>query len=56
MRYLHEHPQSSYVTALFADSMLSFVLPKGATLEVLAARLALLDKNEPLTVSVKLGS
>jgi hypothetical protein len=56
MRNLHEHSQSSYVTALFADRALSFALPKGATLEDLADRLTQLGKGEPLTVTVKLDS
>jgi hypothetical protein len=56
MRNLHEHSQSSSVTALFADRALSFALPKGATLEDLADRLTHLGKGEPLTVTVKLES
>jgi hypothetical protein len=53
MRNLHEHSQSSHVTALFADRALSFALPKGATLKDLAGRLTHLGKGEPLTITVK---
>jgi hypothetical protein len=56
MRNLHEHSQSSYVTAVFADRALSFALPMGATLEDLADRLIHLGKGEPVTVTVKLES
>jgi hypothetical protein len=44
------------VTALFADRTLSFALPKGATFEALAARLADLDGRKPSTVTVRLDS
>jgi hypothetical protein len=45
---------SSNVSALFADRAFSFVLPNGATLGDLAARLARLGAGTPLTVTVKL--
>lgn len=51
-----EDLRSSHVTALFADHELSFALPKGATLEDLAGRLAFLDRGKPLTVTLRLHS
>jgi hypothetical protein len=56
MQHLHQHSQSSHVTALFADRALSFALPKGATFEDLVDRLVFLGGREPLAVIVSLGS
>jgi hypothetical protein len=56
MQNILTHPRSSHVTALFADRMLSFTLPKGATFEALAARLANLDGRKPSTITVTLDS
>jgi hypothetical protein len=56
MRSIHEEPHSSCVTALFADRALSFVLPKGATLEDLAGRLASLRVGTPVAINVRLDS
>lgn len=56
MQYLEEDPQSSHVTALFADRALYFALQKGGTLEDLVFRLIFLDGREPLAIIVKLGS
>jgi hypothetical protein len=56
MRNTLADPQPSHVTALFDDRMLSFALPKGATLGDLAGRLALLDGRQPSTVTVTLGT
>jgi hypothetical protein len=56
LRNILENAQSSEVTALFADDARSFALPKGATLENLADRLALLERREPLMVTVRLDS
>jgi hypothetical protein len=53
---IHEKPHSSCVTALFADRSLSFVLPKGATLEDLAGHLASLHVGTPVAINVKLDS
>ena len=54
MRSTHEEPHSSCVTAFFADCALSFVLPKGATLEALAGRLASLRVGTPFAIKVRL--
>jgi hypothetical protein len=56
MQNILEPGRSSHVTALFADRALSFTLPKGATFEFLAKRLALLDGRVPSTVTVKLDA
>ena len=56
MQGIHEEPHSSCVTALFADRALSFVLPRGATLEDLAGRLASLQFGAPVAINVRLGS
>ena len=56
MRNIHEQPHSNWVTALFADRELSFVLPKGATLEDLAGRLASLHVGTPVAIKVRLDS
>ena len=56
MRSVHEEPHSNCVTALFADRALSFVLPKGATLEDLARRLASLRVGTPVAINVRLDS
>jgi hypothetical protein len=56
VRNLHQQPYSSCVTALFADRALSFVLPKGATLEDLAGRLASLHVGTPVSINVRLDS
>ena len=50
------HPHSNHVVAVFADSMLAFELPRGATLEDLAARLAYLGERHagtPLEITVR---
>jgi len=50
------HPYSHHVVALFSDSMLAFELPRGATLEDLAARLAYLGERHagsPLEITVR---
>jgi hypothetical protein len=56
MRNILQASPPSKVTALFADHALSFALPKGATLEDLADRLARLGGGAPLTITVKLDS
>jgi hypothetical protein len=56
MRSIHVEPHSSCVTALFADRALSFILPKGATLEDLVGRLAFLHDDTPVAINVKLDS
>jgi len=56
LRNVLGNSQSSQVTALFADHAVSFTLPKGATFENLADRFALLDRREPLMVTVRLDS
>ena len=56
MRNIHEQPDSNRVTALFADRELSFVLPKDATLEDLAGRLASLRVGTPVAINVRLDS
>jgi hypothetical protein len=56
VRNIHEEPHSSSVTALFADRALSFVLPKGATLEDLAGRLSSLHVGTPIAINVRLDS
>jgi hypothetical protein len=56
VRNIHEQPHSNYVTALFADRELSFVLPKGATLEDLAGRLTSLRAGTPVAINVKFDS
>jgi hypothetical protein len=56
VRIIHEEPHSSCVTALFADRSLSFILPKGATLEDLAGRLASLHVGTPVAINVRLDS
>ena len=56
MRNIHEQPHSNYVSALFADRELSFVLPKGATLEDLAGRLTSLRAGTPMAINVKFDS
>jgi hypothetical protein len=53
---IHEQPHSNCVTALFADRELSFVLPKGATLEDLAGRLASLRAGTPVAINVRFDS
>jgi hypothetical protein len=53
---IHEQPHSSCVTALFADRELSFVLPKGATLEDLAGRLTSLRAGMPVAINVRFDS
>ena len=48
---------TSEVTVLFKDAALLFALPRGATLEDLAQRLAEFDETrlgEPITIDVKL--
>jgi hypothetical protein len=50
VRSIHEEPHASCVTALFADRTLSFVLPKDATLEDLAGRLASLYVGTPVAI------
>ena len=56
MRSIHEEPNPSCVTALFADRALFFVLPKDATLEDLAGRLASLHVGTPVAINVRLHS
>ena len=56
MQSIHEEPHSSSVTALFADRALSFVLPKGATLEDLAGRLTSRRLGTPVAINVTLAS
>ena len=56
MQSIHEEPHPSCVTALFADRALSFVLPKGATLEDLAGHLASLQFGTPVAINIRLGS
>jgi hypothetical protein len=56
VRNIHEEPHSNCVTALFADRALSFVLPKGATLEDLAGRLASFHIGTPVAINVRLDS
>jgi hypothetical protein len=56
VRSIHEEPHSSSVTALFADRALSFGLPKGATLEDLAGRLASRRLGTPVAINIRLGS
>jgi len=56
MQATTEHSLGSRVTALFAGSVLSFDLPKGATLEELAEHLADLRGRHLSTVIVKLNS
>jgi hypothetical protein len=56
VRNLHQQPYSSCVTALFEDRELSFVLPKGATLEDLAGRLTSLRAGTPMAINVKFDS
>jgi hypothetical protein len=56
VRNIHEQPHSSCVTALFADRELSFVLPKGATLEDLAGRLTSLRAGTPVAINVRFDS
>jgi hypothetical protein len=56
VRSIHEEPNPSCVTALFADRALFFVLPKGATLEDLAGRLASLHVGTPIAINVRLDS
>ena len=53
MQKIHEQPHSNCVTALFADRELSFVLPKGATLEDLAGRLTSLRAGTPVAINVR---
>ena len=53
---VHEEPHPSCVTALFADRALSFVLPKNATLEDLAGRLASSRFGTPVAINVRFGS
>jgi prepilin-type processing-associated H-X9-DG protein len=53
---IREQPHSNRVTALFADRELSFVLPKGATLEDLAARLTSLRAGTPVAINVSFDS
>ena len=56
MRNIHEQLHSNCVSALFADRELSFVLPKGATLEDLVARLTSLRAGTPVAINVKFDS
>jgi hypothetical protein len=56
VRNIYEEPNPSCVTALFADRALFFVLPKGATLEDLAGRLASLHVGTPIAINVRLDS
>ena len=56
MRNIREEPHSSSVTALFDDRALSFVLPKGATLEDLVGRLSSLHVGTPVAINVRLDS
>ena len=56
MRSIHEEPNPSCVTALFADRALFFVLSKGATLEDLAGRLSSLHVGTPVAINVRLDS
>jgi hypothetical protein len=47
---------SNEVTVVFKDAALMFALPRGATLEDLASRLAGMEQRhfgEPLTIAVK---
>jgi hypothetical protein len=47
---------SNEVTVVFKDAALMFALPRGATLEDLASRLAGMEERhfgEPLTIAVK---
>jgi hypothetical protein len=53
---IREQPHSNCVTALFADRELSFVLPKGATLEDLAGRLTSLRAGTPVAINVSFDS
>ena len=56
MQNAAQTPRSSQVTALFADRALTFALPKGATLQVLAERLGRLDGRRLTTVTVRLDA
>jgi hypothetical protein len=56
VRNRHQQPYSLCITALFEDRALSFVLPKGATLEDLAGRLASLHVGAPVAINVRLDS
>ena len=56
MQNILEPARSSHVTVFFADRALTFALPKDATFEYLAERLALLDGRVPSTVTVKLDT
>jgi len=50
------NPHANHVVAVFADSMLAFDLPRGATLEELAARLAYLGERHagaPIEITVR---
>jgi hypothetical protein len=53
VRNIHEQRHSNCVTALFADRELSFVLPKGATLEDLAGHLTSLRAGTPAAINVR---
>jgi hypothetical protein len=47
---------SNEVTVVFEDAALMFALPRGATLEDLASRLAVMEQHhrgEPLRIAVK---
>jgi hypothetical protein len=56
VRNIHEQPHSNCVTALFADRELSFVFPKGTTLEDLAGRLTSLHAGTPVAINVRFDS
>jgi hypothetical protein len=56
VRSIHEEPNPSCVTAIFADRALFFVLPKGATLEDLAGHLTSLRVDTPVAINVRLDS
>ena len=56
MQKIQEEPHPSCVTALFADRALSFVLPKNASLEDLAGRLASPQFGTPVAINVRFGS